>query len=548
MRFTASTVRGLLLATLCLAAVGCGMPDTRQPVDSFEIDFAMPEGSEVSGAIVFIVDGLNGEIFEQMLDEGKLPNFKRYFIDRGLYVRRAAANVPGVTIANLVSLATGRFTGHHGVTGVNWFDRNQLIWRNYDTIAQKNTPDGDYQVANLYEQFPQRTTISVFFQPHRGTTKFIENWTSAGPLFFFRMFHQTDRLTLYRFHLVHEIAAARKEWPAITAVYLLSPDFLGYAHGATSAEYREAICHSDYQIGRVLGDLEQAGLLEKLHLALVSDHGMLDVKRHFVLDEFLQEKLHFVLPRKRLWEDDAFEKRLDYYRDYRIVTYGSGDRYWAIQLRRPIRQDGRFVGYADWLERPTPYDLEHYANEKGQINLLDRLVEQEPVDAVAWSAGPDAVRIRRKTGEVEFRQAGGREGPIVYSVIRGDDPLGYDSAVPEAARTDGLQSRQWLEATVGTDYPDLPAQLIAYFRGRRAGDIAVFAAEGWDFRNEHTGGHGGLQPGEMLVPLVVAGPGIPRRTIDAGRTVDLVPTLLRALGKPLIDGLDGVPLSDEPRK
>jgi len=111
--------------------------------------------------------------------------------------------------------------------------------------------------------------------------------------------------------------------------------------------------------------------------------------------------------------------------------------------------------------------------------------------------------------------------------------------------------RQWLEATADTDYPDLPSQILAYFRARRAGDIAVFAAPGWDFGQKNHAGHGGLRPEEMFVPILLAGPGVPAGRADAVRTVDIMPTLLELLGRPAARNLDGHSLlggSEQPTK
>jgi arylsulfatase A-like enzyme len=52
------------------------------------------------------------------------------------------------------------------------------------------------------------------------------------------------------------------------------------------------------------------------------------------------------------------------------------------------------------------------------------------------------------------------------------------------------------------------------------------------------GSHGSLHALHMLVPLLVSRPAGP----GPWRTVDLFPTLLRALGEPLPAGLDGVPM------
>lgn len=532
------------LIAVAVAAAGCGVPGAAGPLDTFGLDFTMPPGSQVAGAVVFLVDGLNARVFAEMLEAGELPAISRHFADRGLYAPTAVANTPSVTLPNLTSLVTGRFPGHHGVTGINWFDRNRLLWRDYETIAQKNTLDGDYTAGNIYEQLHDQTTFSVFFQPHRGATKFIENWTSAGPMFFFGMYETVDRLTLFRLNIVADVARRRGRFPAVTICYLLAPDFRAYAHGLDSEQYREAIRHTDRQIGRVLGDLARAGLLEKLWIVLTSDHGMGEVGRHLPMDVFLRRSVGLSLAPGRLWEETSFEKRLAHYRRYAGVLYGSGDKYLAICLRRPIFRGGKCTGFAAWPIRPRPPDLANYPAAGGKtVDLPALLCGQEAVDAVAYAAGPNRVYVRRSRGQVEFRQPGGPGAKISYISIRGGDPLGWGRALPAAALAGRpAEPDEWLAWTSGTDYPDLPAQILAYFRAPRAGDIAVFAAPGWDFNNVNRAGHGGLRPEDMHVPLLLAGPGIDRGKLSTARTADLMPTLLKLLGRRVPAGVDGRPL------
>jgi len=541
-----------VLAVLCALAVGalagCGVPAADGPADTFGIDFAGTNAAGARGAVVFFVDGLNAEIFREMLEAGELPAIQRHFADRGLYVPRAVANTPSVTLANETSFATGQFPGHHGIVGINWFDRNRLIWRNYETIKQKNTLDGDHTAPTLYEQFPDRTTFSLFFQAHRGATKFVENWTSAGPLFFFGWYEYVDRLSLYRFHVVADVARRRGRWPAVTVAYMLAPDFRAYGFGVASPRYREAIRHTDRQIGRVLGDLERAGLLKDLYVILVSDHSLMEVTRHMPMGDFLRGELGLAVATKRLWESTKFEDRLAYYGKWPVVIYGSGDRYWALCLRRPIRRDGEVVGYEPWPVRPTREEMASFPTRNGgSVDLLKALLAREAVDALAVAAGPDRVRVLRRNGEVEFHQQGGRGGPIAYRLIAGTDPFGWKGKVPAAAMAgEPMAGRQWLEATAGTDYPDLPAQIVAYFRSRLAGDVAVFAAPGWDFNNVNRAGHGGLRPGDMHVPLMIAGPDVPTGRLPTARTADVMPTILRLLGRPVPPNLDGRPLVGSP--
>ena len=83
-------------------------------------------------------------------------------------------------------------------------------------------------------------------------------------------------------------------------------------------------------------------------------------------------------------------------------------------------------------------------------------------------------------------------------------------------------------------------QILAYFEAPLTGDLAVFAAPGWDFADHFKAGHGGLAPEDMFVPLLMAGPGVPHlRHPGPVRAVDLVPTLLDLLGRPVPPNLDG---------
>ncbi|MHC4294268.1 MAG: alkaline phosphatase family protein, partial [Planctomycetota bacterium] len=400
-----------LLAVLVAGSVGCGVPGPTGRADSYNLDFSLPPEADVSGAIVFVVDGLNASFFQEMLDAGELPQIRKYFVERGLYAPRAVANIPSVTLANLTSIVTGEYCGHHGIVGVNFFDRNRCLWRNYETIAQKNTLDGDYTSTTLFEHFPDRTTFSVFFQPHRGATKFVENWTSAGPPFYFRWYEFVDRLTLFRFNIVADVARKRRRFPAVTIAYLLASDFRAYDHGFSSKEYRDSLLHADRQIGRVCGDLARDGLLEKLHLAIVSDHGHQDVARHFPLEQFLREQVGLEIADGRLWEETTFEKRMEYYRKFPAVMYGSGDRYVAICLRKPRNSPDDEDSFEAWTSRPAEADLKNYPIfEKSswleklfpveskrpaatRNDLLSVLVKLDAVDLVAYAGGSNRVRV-----------------------------------------------------------------------------------------------------------------------------------------------------------
>ena len=537
--------RGIVTLAVVAAAwalTGCAaMPDERRT--TFGIDFRVPSAPDTPAAIVFMVDGVNATVFREMLDGGRLPNLKKYFVDRGLYFERAIAAVPGVTLPNETSLVTGLWPGHHGVTGTTWFDRNRLVERNYEEVAEKNLLDNDYAAPTLFERLDDKTTLSLFYQAHRGVTKFVENWLSAGPPYFLGWYGFVDRLSLWRFNVVAEIARARQEYPALIFSYVLSPDMEAYRSGISSDAYRAALEHTDAHIGRILRDLEAAGRLDKTDLALVSDHGMVDVGRHWSVKRFLREELHLAVPGEGFWEESPFERRLAHYQKFAAVVTGSGERYRAIYVRKPRAgaAEPKPPEFENWLVRPTARELRAYPADDGRtVDLIERLAAAEPVDLVAYREAPDRVRIVGRKGEAEVSRENPQSRRTAVRVVSGEDPLGYRGVISADGLATAHDDREWLALTSDTTYPDLVPQIMAYFDAPRAGDLIVFAAPGWEFADGHKGGHGGVRPEEMYTVLLFAGPGVPheRRTAPV-RTLDLVPTVLELLGRPVPPDLDG---------
>jgi arylsulfatase A-like enzyme len=139
---------------------------------------------------------------------------------------------------------------------------------------------------------------------------------------------------------------------------------------------------------------------------------------------------------------------------------------------------------------------------------------------VAWAAGR-----RARLSEVG--------GLVRYEPVDGD-PLELGGAVT-------LEDRELLARSRGTSLPDAPRQLLQLFRTERAGDVALAAGLGSDFRGpweipEHKAGHGSLIPDHMEVPIAASIP-LPDAPL---RTVDLMPTMLDVLGVAPPSGIDGV--------
>jgi predicted AlkP superfamily pyrophosphatase or phosphodiesterase len=62
--------------------------------------------------------------------------------------------------------------------------------------------------------------------------------------------------------------------PRLVTLYLDDVDLAGHWYGPDSSQVREAIVHTDAQLGRLLDGLRRRRLLETTNLVVVSDHGM----------------------------------------------------------------------------------------------------------------------------------------------------------------------------------------------------------------------------------------------------------------------------------
>ncbi len=67
------------------------------------------------------------------------------------------------------------------------------------------------------------------------------------------------------------------------AVHMAESDSMGHLYGDSSLQYRAAIEFQDRQLGRIVNELEQAGILNETLIFLTSDHGMMGNKHHNVI-------------------------------------------------------------------------------------------------------------------------------------------------------------------------------------------------------------------------------------------------------------------------
>jgi arylsulfatase A-like enzyme len=503
-------------------------------------DVAIPERP----VVIFLCDGLSKKLFEQMLDAGELPHIKHYLVDRGVRVRSAVVSTPTITYAGLATYATGRLPGHHGILGNKWFDPYLMVSQDYTEIDTMSLVDDDIRGQTIYELLDREKSAVVLSQINRGCTNFYENWYVAGIAWFCGAYRNVDMSTTARLQNIAEQANRDKRWPDLVTLYYPSTDAVAHLHGIASPEYREMFTVTDNEIGDACKAFEQQGFLDRTLLVLVTDHGMVDTPNHVNLKHLMAEAGLRVYTKKLDDQPSYYQQRAARFEDSDVVVTVDGNRFAKLYFRIP--------GFA-WSHRPTLDELRHYPlrtaagplpdrrkswsepprSDLVTLDLIDTCLKMPATDMAAWAdrALPEPhVHIFTTNGHglITRRESNGHK-EYSYTVAEGRDPLGYSDQPKAKSLLDGQfhTSAQWLDATIGTPCPDYIVQLTEMFDSSRAGDLALFAKPGWDFRLGNTGGHGGLSPAEILTPMIFAGGGLPRgQSIPYARTVCLVPTVI----------------------
>ena len=524
-------IRGFLSALCLVWAVGSsgGCGASRRPVVRLEPQVERPE----SAVLLISIDGLAVKVFDELLDTGDLPNIKS-LIDRGLRVRRAVASEPTITYAMFTTILTGRYAGSHGIVGNKWFDRWALLYRDYTNIVTYRWVGKDYLAPTLYERLPATMkSVSIQSPNRRGAARKIDNWASSGIRWFFGALHDVDRLIPLRMELIAESANRWGVWPVLIHAYLPAVDEIGHRYGADSTEYRRAVINADRQVGRLFQAVQDAGMIDRTCFVLISDHGHLPSPpdRYFNVADHLRRMGWTVQDRPTHVAD--YNRRRRHYAGTDAVVVTGGDRRAVIHLPGPDA----------WHQRPD------YAVVEALIDPAagpGPSVWLSPAVKFAFAPRRDPATGRR-TVEVYSRHGHSRMG---RRRVRGRLEYGYQvvttDALAGAIPTGWYDAQTWLTLTVDTPYPDFVVPLVELFESPRAGDVMLTAAPGWDFSAGGRGGHGGVDAGDVLIPMVFAGPGIPAGcTIDHARLVDLAPTILglisaedRAFDVESFDGID----------
>ncbi len=478
----------------------------------------MPADAPLFDAVVAILaDGARPDVMRRLASEGHLPTFKTHFLDRN-GMATAASVFPTVSGPAHLPLLCGVHPATANLPGIRWAERpqgNGGFWgrtRSYMSPgrAAKLQRDIPAQVTTLFAHIPGMADVNTWFVRGCPGKARRTRFSKAGA--FLRSLSTKD---WYSSDQQAEHATVKALEAGFTSVHAVFPaiDELGHRCGPLSDESLEAYKRFDLRLSHVVDALVRLGRLNRTLLLVTSDHGQTGTHTHVSLEDVVEDVIPQTVSYPRLWRHSR--------RPHAAVMV-SGNAMANIYLR----------GETNWDTRP---DLEKPGTPG--FDLRQRLLEHEGIDQLLYRQADDVLVLANRHGKLKIVVPAfeGAEPPHLHVSVEGQNPLGEATPLGNVSRLQGLQGLQ------DANYTDVAWQVWNFYRSSRAGDLVVCAQSGFDLRERfeyqpHNGSHGTLHRDHMLVPAAINAQWPQGALLSS---VDLFPTILDALGKPIPAGLDG---------
>ena len=482
--------------------------------------------------VFIIIDGAPYTIFKGLLENGDLPNIKKYVVDPGS-LNKAVSVFPSTTGPAFIPFFMGLYPGTVNIPGIRWLSKSK-----FHTPHRFKRPgvcsymglDGLRFEADLPSGFP---TLFNFFSPVSNIYNLLARGCPPAKNLtrWIKPFVYTYAHFSHRWRFVNRIAI-RQFHKAIEAgdkfVMCLFPavDTFSHLSDIQSPQVLQTYREIDTAIGDLVHTLQKANTLKETLILITSDHGMTDTHTHIDVPQHLDDGGWRCLHYPKVWRQGTVSASM---------VSGNG------MTHLYFKNSGKGKG---WGER-APFE------QLCQMGVINSLIELEGLGLVAGQSETGDIIVQSRGGQGKISchlQETNHENPqgvptafksadaLRFSYqFTGTDPLGY------GVHYKNLSSRDALRETYDSPYPDGIVQLWQIFKSERTGDLVLSAESGYDLRAryevpEHHATHGALIAEHLHIPLVTNYP-IAEQCI---RSVDVFPTVLNLCGhKVALHHIDG---------
>jgi hypothetical protein len=477
-------------------------------------------------------------------------------MENGIYSENCITDFPPITYPTQVSLITGTYTGYyknelcHGVPLLNWMGRDVAppILREYASktlqIYNINKDIGN-NCRTILEMAGDGNKASIAQFINRGANYiFPERKTQLVMLYLILKYFPSVRRRMIRSNsvIVQKLIKIfekpknyfdNSEPPIASLLWFMSSDLLMHKFGYDSYIYKLNLLHIDKVIGVLIDKLERLGYLDDTAIAITSDHG-----------NYKADKIGNILP---------------FFKQNRLVNYhplkkakGNMDLAYYAGVGFFYFKGCNNNNLKDSWSYPTTEELEKYGPKK--VNLLKDLFKIEGSRLMFYrddnnTHNKGIIHLKREindtgkiiTGRIEYKGMG-MDYKTRYNIDNDDmDIFGYinDNLASKLLDNKFHSIQEWLEATYHLDYPIHPDLIPRHFKNPRSADIILTNNESIKFgihhgklKNKNLYDHDlGLRKC-MAVPLIIGGSlDIPQKHVKVCKITDIVPTLLKLIGK-----------------
>jgi predicted AlkP superfamily pyrophosphatase or phosphodiesterase len=202
---------------------------------------------------------------------------------RGVHAQNLIPSFPSKTFPNHYSIVTGLYPGHHGIVANNIYDPS--TGRTFATNKRAELQDpmwwGGEPIWTLVERAGKSS--APFFWPG-----------SEAPILgvvprFWKPYDENLPAASRINQALAWLDLPAAERPVFLSLYFEDTDAAGHRNGPDSPEVRAAITRADGYVGLLVEGLTRRGILDRVNIVVVADHGMapIDDARVIVADDYI---------------------------------------------------------------------------------------------------------------------------------------------------------------------------------------------------------------------------------------------------------------------
>jgi len=481
---------------------------------------------------IILIDGWSQKLMQQALKDGLMPNVQA-MIDKGIYVENGIGSFPSMTGYAYYPFVTGKPATDSEILGLRWFDRSldKGNLRNY--VGRTNVwlnQDISDTIPTFFEMAGDQYTCSINSFMNRGVADgSVTGWALTTAKFRDRSFVNVlqniplagDELTVdyyqHETNIMQQGQQQLEQNPKVQWLTLPSPDASVHVDGYTD-QYDNLLTHIDSLIGAFQLTIDSLGQTKSRMVALLTDHGIANVKENIDIPGILMERFGISLYR------------------------GNSLNYTSMLLDQPlddiVEHDGHFVingnlaallymtdptleGNDAWRNNLTHKMLTAYPTKSQSINLPKEIASIQGIEMVMYRKDKETIYLENGKGIAAITH---RDDKYSYQVISAD-PLQYSEYNLQDTT---MTQEEWIAATIHTNYPDAVYRISQFLEMKDIGDMTITTHEGYDLAPDYEvivgnykGGHGGILADQIRVPYVLYTGGEDQTRIPYARSEDI---------------------------